>query len=194
MPPRSTVPWRRLRVLKTPVRTPQANAFCERLIGTIRRECLDWLIPLNERHLRRILRERVTHYNRGRPHASLGPGFPEASAAQNSLVAPGHHFPARCRVVATPILSGLPRVSLGARGRVMAASILRSTARKGNMPRRGISGRRKSSNFRRELAPRAGLEPATLRLTEDGSGSDGERRRATKYLRRQDFRRVRRAP
>jgi putative transposase len=49
----------------------------------------------------------VTHYNRGRPHASLGPGFPEAAAAQNSLVAPGHHVPARCRVVATPILSGL---------------------------------------------------------------------------------------
>ena len=96
-----------LRVLKTPVRTPQANAFCERLIGTIRRECLDWLIPLNERHLRRILREWVTHYNRGRPHTSLGPGIPEASAAQHSLVAPGHHFPARCRVVATPILSGL---------------------------------------------------------------------------------------
>jgi putative transposase len=44
-----------LRVLKTPVRTPQANAFCERLIGTIRPECLDWLIPLHERHLRRIL-------------------------------------------------------------------------------------------------------------------------------------------
>ena len=36
------------RVLKTPVRTPQANAFCERLIGTMRRECLDWLIPLTE--------------------------------------------------------------------------------------------------------------------------------------------------
>jgi transposase InsO family protein len=74
---------------------------------TIRRECLDWLIPLNERHLRRILREWVTHYNRGRPHASLGPGIPEASAAQNWLVAAGHHFSARCRVVATPILGGL---------------------------------------------------------------------------------------
>ena len=65
-----------LRVLKTPVRTPQANASCERLIGTIRRECLDWLIPFHERHLRGILRAWVTHYNRGRPHASLGPGFP----------------------------------------------------------------------------------------------------------------------
>ena len=42
------------RVLKTPVRSPQANAFCERVIGTIRRECLDWMIPLSERHLRRV--------------------------------------------------------------------------------------------------------------------------------------------
>ena len=41
-----------------------SNAFCERLIGTMRRECLDWLVPLTERHLRRILREWVTHYNR----------------------------------------------------------------------------------------------------------------------------------
>lgn len=37
-----------LRVLKTPVRSPQANAYCERLIGTIRRECLDWLIPFSQ--------------------------------------------------------------------------------------------------------------------------------------------------
>jgi transposase InsO family protein len=41
-----------LEVLKTPVRVPQANAFCERLIGTARRECLDFMIPVNERHLR----------------------------------------------------------------------------------------------------------------------------------------------
>jgi hypothetical protein len=52
-----------------PVRTPQANAFCERLIGTIRRKCLDFVIPLNERHVRRLLREWVVHYNRGGPHA-----------------------------------------------------------------------------------------------------------------------------
>ena len=42
-----------LRVLKTPPRCPMANAICERVIGTIRRECLDWLIPLSEAHLRR---------------------------------------------------------------------------------------------------------------------------------------------
>jgi transposase InsO family protein len=52
-----------LTVLKTPVRTPQPNTFCERLIGTIRRECLDWVIALSERHLRAVLREWVVHYN-----------------------------------------------------------------------------------------------------------------------------------
>jgi putative transposase len=66
-----------LTVLKTPVRVPQANAFCERLIGTIRRECLDVVIPLNEHHVRSVLREWVAHYNPGRPHASLGPGIPD---------------------------------------------------------------------------------------------------------------------
>jgi putative transposase len=54
----------------------QAVAYCERLIGTIRRECLDFMIPLSEKHLRRILREWVRHYNYGRPHSSLGPGLP----------------------------------------------------------------------------------------------------------------------
>ena len=61
-----------LRVLRTPVRAPQANAYCERLVGTIRRECLDFLIPLSESHLRMMLKEWVRHYNQGRPHMSLG--------------------------------------------------------------------------------------------------------------------------
>jgi transposase InsO family protein len=60
-----------VRVLKTPVRAPTANAFCERLVGTVRRECLDFLIPINERHLRRILADFTIHYNRGRPHTPL---------------------------------------------------------------------------------------------------------------------------
>ena len=46
-----------LEVLKTPVRAPQANAYCERFIGTARRESLDWIIPLTQRHLRRVLAE-----------------------------------------------------------------------------------------------------------------------------------------
>jgi putative transposase len=85
-----------VRVLKTPVRTPQANAFCERLIGTIRRECLDYLIPLNERHLCRILKEFVPYYNRGRPHSSLGPGIPEP--IQASVPAPRQYTSATCRI------------------------------------------------------------------------------------------------
>jgi putative transposase len=44
-----------LGMLKSPPRCPKANAICERVIGTIRRECLDWLIPMSERHLRSIL-------------------------------------------------------------------------------------------------------------------------------------------
>jgi hypothetical protein len=55
-----------------------ANAFCERVMGTIRRECLDWIIPLNESHLRRVFRHRVEPCNRGRPHASFRPGIPDA--------------------------------------------------------------------------------------------------------------------
>lgn len=57
-----------IHVLRSPVRMPTANAHCERLIGTIRRECLDYFIPFNASHLRRILREWMTHYNAGRPH------------------------------------------------------------------------------------------------------------------------------
>jgi putative transposase len=66
-----------IHVLRSPVRMPTANAHCERLIGTIRRECLDYLIPLNSRHLRRILHKWVSHYNTGRPQRSLGPGIPD---------------------------------------------------------------------------------------------------------------------
>jgi transposase InsO family protein len=51
--------------VRTPARAPKANAYCERLVGSIRRECLDFMIPLGEKHLRRILAEWVTHYNQG---------------------------------------------------------------------------------------------------------------------------------
>jgi transposase InsO family protein len=96
-----------VRVLRTPVRSPKANALCERLVGTIRRECLDFLIPLNERHLKLVLNTWVPHYNRGRPHMSLGPGFPVSlpdDAPENS----NHHkLRAGHRVRSKPILGGL---------------------------------------------------------------------------------------
>ena len=65
-----------VRPLRTPRRAPQTNAYCERLIGTTRRECLVFLIPLSEEHLRRLLTEWRDYYNRARPHSSLGPYLP----------------------------------------------------------------------------------------------------------------------
>jgi transposase InsO family protein len=96
-----------LSILKTPFRAPQANAFCERLIGSIRRECLDFLIPLNDRHLRGILKEWVAHYNKGRPHSGLGPGIPEPSEGIPVLEISGHRLPRGQQVVTNSVLGGL---------------------------------------------------------------------------------------
>jgi putative transposase len=97
-----------LKVLRTPVRAPQANAYCERLIGTIRRECLDFMIPLSERHLRRILSEWVAHYNHGRPHRSLGPGLPVPIPIPVVLPKMNRHqLPLGWRVVTESVLGGL---------------------------------------------------------------------------------------
>ena len=97
-----------VRSLKTPVQTPQANAFCERLIGTIRRECLDYLIPLNERHIRLVLREWMEHYNHGRPHRALGPGLPTGLSNLPRLQQTNpHSMPRGIKIKSTPILGGL---------------------------------------------------------------------------------------
>jgi putative transposase len=66
-----------IRVIRTPVRAPKANATCGRFVGTIRRECLDWLLVVNRRHLQRVLAEFVGHYNGHRPHRALGLAPPE---------------------------------------------------------------------------------------------------------------------
>jgi putative transposase len=59
------------RIVRTPVRAPKANAIAERFVRTVRAECLDWLLILNRRHLERVLRVYVDHYNRERPHRAL---------------------------------------------------------------------------------------------------------------------------
>src|SRR2546428_724862 len=64
-----------LQVLKTPVRTPQANALCERLIGTLRRECFDYVIPLSAKHFGHVLTQWVRHYKERRPPHALRPGM-----------------------------------------------------------------------------------------------------------------------
>jgi putative transposase len=96
-------------VLRSPVASPKANSLCERVIGTARRECLDWVIPMSEAHLRAILRCWVTHYNRGRPHSMLGPGVPDPP--RETAVVPKsetrHRLAAGTHVVAKSILGGL---------------------------------------------------------------------------------------
>jgi transposase InsO family protein len=62
----------RIRTVKTPVRAPRANAIAERFLRTVRSECLDWLLILNRRHLERVLRIYVDHYNMQRPHRGVG--------------------------------------------------------------------------------------------------------------------------
>ena len=67
-----------MRVIRTPIRAPNANAHAERVIETVRAECLDWTLILGRRHLDRTLRTYVEHYNRGRPHRALGLAAPLA--------------------------------------------------------------------------------------------------------------------
>jgi transposase InsO family protein len=94
-----------LNVFKSPPHSPKANAICERVIGTIRRECLDWLIPLSESHLRSILRAWAGHYNHARPHMALGPGVPDPpsqlvpSETQLTRHRLGEHLGVRARSV-----------------------------------------------------------------------------------------------
>jgi putative transposase len=60
-----------VRVVRTPVRAPRANAVAERWVGTVRRECLDWLLILGRGHLEQVLREYIAYYNGARPHRAL---------------------------------------------------------------------------------------------------------------------------
>ncbi len=71
-----------VRAVLTPVRGPNANAVAERVIGTLRRECLDHIIVLGQRHLLRVLREYVIHYNAMRPHRTLALDSPLGRAPQ----------------------------------------------------------------------------------------------------------------
>ena len=70
-----------IEVIQTPIRAPQANAYAERFIRTVRAECLDWLLIVGRRHLETVLRIYTTHYNRERPHRGLALLSPESTNA-----------------------------------------------------------------------------------------------------------------
>jgi len=95
-----------VRVLRTPVRAPTANSFCERFGGTLRSECLDLLILFNERHLKLVLNTWIAHFNQARPHMSLGPGIPAALHPLAQESAHRHRIPAGHMVRRAAVLGG----------------------------------------------------------------------------------------
>ncbi|MDQ6613475.1 MAG: transposase [Actinomycetota bacterium] len=58
-------------IIKTPARSPRANAYAERFIGTARRECLDWTLIIGDHHLEQVIGEFVAHYKAARPHRGI---------------------------------------------------------------------------------------------------------------------------
>jgi putative transposase len=95
--------WRTRRIgidaITTPIASPRANAIMERFIGTLRRECLDHLIILDEQHLRSVLDEFVPYYNLQRPHRTLRLETPVPTRR-----------PVEGRVRSQPVLGGLHHV------------------------------------------------------------------------------------
>ena len=88
-------------LVRTPIRAPRANAICERLIGSLRRECLDHILLVSEAHLRRVLHEYVQYFNHSRPHQGIGQRIPES--AENG----DYSMDTTAAVTAFPVLGGL---------------------------------------------------------------------------------------
>ncbi len=88
-----------MRVIKTPVRSPRANSYAERFVGTLRRECLDHVLILGERHLREVLAGYARHYNGHRPHQALRQEAP--------LCQPGRVVDITARIERRSIVGGL---------------------------------------------------------------------------------------
>ncbi len=90
-----------IQILKTPYHAPRANAVCERFLGSVRRECLDHILVLHEKHVYRVLQAYVEYFNRARPHQGNKQQVPELLG---SPVPPDHGCG---QVISLPILGGL---------------------------------------------------------------------------------------
>jgi putative transposase len=92
------------RILRTAVEAPRMNATCERLVGTLRRELLDRVLILGERHLRSVLTEYQVHYNTARPHQGIAQRVPddEPDAPRATVLNVG-----RQQIRRKPVLGGL---------------------------------------------------------------------------------------
>jgi transposase InsO family protein len=80
-------------MIRTPYRAPNANAYAERWIRSVREECLDKLLIINQAHLRRVMREYVEFFNTARPHQGIDQQIPNPRSTRNTS------GPVRCRNV-----------------------------------------------------------------------------------------------
>jgi hypothetical protein len=91
-----------MRILASPPQAPRANAICERMIGTLRRELLDRVLIVNEHHLRRVLTEYLRHYNAARPHRALGQLAPAQAPTRPPQINLAEHRIRRKQVLGGP--------------------------------------------------------------------------------------------
>jgi len=99
-----------VRILRSPPQAPRANAICERLVGTLRRELLDHLLILNETHLRSVLAQFASHYNAARPHQGIGQHVPDDDPDHPTAKVIDLET---ARIHRRPVLGGLSRVAEG---------------------------------------------------------------------------------
>ncbi len=90
-----------IKLIRTPYKAPKANSFCERLIGSMRRECLDHFLIFNEKHLRAVLAEYVSFYQDCRPHQGINQQIPANQLLEQPPAA------SEGRIDSRPILNGL---------------------------------------------------------------------------------------
>jgi transposase InsO family protein len=89
-----------MEVLRTPYGAPKANAICERFVGSVRRECLDYFLILSERHLHRVMKGYEQYFNHARPHQGIGQRIP-------CQLVQGAELSRSKQVISRPVLGGL---------------------------------------------------------------------------------------